>query len=288
MIATRSIRYQRLQEVGTLDALVVGGGISGAPVYQKLRRAGYRVGLVDGGDFASGTSQASGMLVWGGLLYLTTFDFTTVRKLCKARGDLMKDFPGDVTALDLNYRVGAGANHGAAFAWLALQVYWLMGGCKLRRPSMVREPRAVRYQEAMLTESDSRFVIDRIRGLDSKHGIALNHCRVVWAEFDKELRVWHVGLRDEIDGAEHEVRTRAVVNAAGVWADEVNRTLGVESPLKHVFSKGVYLAFTEGNSLAVCRWPIAWWRVFVDGSSHDFRVMIRFWHHPSGLGHMDL
>lgn len=89
-----------------------------------------------------------------------------------------------MTALDLNYRVGAGANHGAAFAWLALQVYWLMGGCKLRRPSMVREPRAVRYQEAMLTESDSRFVIDRIRGLDSKHGIALNHCRVVWAEFD--------------------------------------------------------------------------------------------------------
>lgn len=248
MIAPRPIRYQRLQEAGTLDALVVGGGISGAPVYQKLRLAGYRVGLVDGGDFASGTSQASGMLVWGGLLYLTTFDFATVLKLCKARRDLMKDFPGDVMALDLDFRVGDGANHGAAFAWLALQVYWLMGGCALRRPRMVREPKAVRYQEAMLTESDSRFVIDRIRGLDSEHGIALNHCRVVWAEFDAGRRAWHVGLRDEIDGTGHEVRTRAVVNAAGVWADEVNRTLGVKSPLKHVFSKGVYLAFPNHES----------------------------------------
>lgn len=52
MIASRNIRYQRMLEAGTLDALVAGGGISGAPVYQKLWRAEYRVGLVDGGDFA--------------------------------------------------------------------------------------------------------------------------------------------------------------------------------------------------------------------------------------------
>jgi len=229
MIAPRSIRYQRLQGAGTLDTLVVGGGISGAPVYQKLRRAGYRVGLVDGGDFASGTSQASGMLVWGGLLYLTKFDFATLRKLCKARGDLMRDFPGDVAALDLDCRVGAGANHSQAFAWLALRLYWLMGGCKLRRTRMVQTPQAVRYQEAMLRESDSRFVIDRIRGLDSEHGIALNHCRLVWAEFDVGRRMWNVRLRDEIDGSEWETRARTVVNAAGVWADGVNHTLGVAS-----------------------------------------------------------
>lgn len=248
MTASRTTRYRRLQEAGGLDVLVVGGGISGAPVYQKMRLAGYRVGLIDQGDFSSGTSQASGMLVWGGLLYLTTLDFKTVLKLCKARSDLMRDFPTDVTALDLDYRVGVGGNHGATIAWLALQAYWLMGGCKLRRPRLVKNPRAVRYQEAMLRESDSRFVIDRIRGLDSEHGIALNHCRLVHAEFDRGRRIWNVILRDEIDGCEHEVRARAVVNAAGVWADAVNSTLDVDSPLKHVFSKGVYLAFPNDDS----------------------------------------
>ena len=247
-MTSRTTRYRRLQEAGDLDVLVVGGGISGAPVYQKMRLAGYRVGLIDQGDFSSGTSQASGMLIWGGLLYLTKLDFKTVFKLCKARSDLMRDFPEDVTSLDLDYRVGVGGNHGAASAWLALQLYWLMGGCKLKRPSMVENPRAVRYQEAMLRESDSRFVIDRIRGLDSEHGIALNHCSLVHAEFDSGRRVWNVGLRDELDGSEHEVRARAVVNAAGVWADAVNRTLGVHSPYKHVFSKGVYLAFPNDDS----------------------------------------
>jgi glycerol-3-phosphate dehydrogenase len=247
MTASRTTRYCRLRETGDLDVLVVGGGISGAPVYQKLRLAGYRVGLIDQGDFSSGTSQASGMLVWGGLLYLTKLDFVTVRKLCKARRDLMKDFPADVTALDLDYRVGVAGNHGTAFSWLALQGYWLMGGCSLQRPRMVKKPRAVRYQEAMLRESDSRFVIDRIRGLDSEHGIALNHCRLEHAEYDNGRRVWNVSLRDVIDGSGHEVRARAIVNAAGVWADAVNRTLGVDSPLKHVFSKGVYLAFPNDD-----------------------------------------
>lgn len=247
MTASRGTRYRRLKAAGDLDVLVVGGGISGAPVYQKMRLAGYRVGLIDQGDFSSGTSQASGMLIWGGLLYLTKLDFKTVLKLCKARSELMRDFPEDVTSLDLDYRVGIGGNHGAVRAWLALQLYWLMGGCKLRRPRMVKDPSAVRYQEAMLRESDSRFVIDRIRGLDSEHGIALNHCRLVHADFDPGRRVWNIGLRDELNGSEHEVRARAVVNAAGVWADSVNRTLGVASPYKHVFSKGVYLAFPDDH-----------------------------------------
>ena len=248
MTASRDTRYRRLQDAGDLDVLVVGGGISGAPVYQRMRLAGYRVGLVDQGDFSSGTSQASGMLIWGGLLYLTKLDFKTVLKLCKARGELMRDFPADVTSLDLDYRVGVGGNHGTAAAWLALQLYWLMGGCKLKRPRMVKDPPAVRYQEAMLRESDSRFVIDRIRGLDSEHGIALNHCSLVRADFDPGRRVWNIGLRDGLDGREHEVRARAVVNATGVWADSVNRTLGVDSPYKHVFSKGVYLAFPDDGA----------------------------------------
>jgi glycerol-3-phosphate dehydrogenase len=257
MTASRATRYRRLQDAGDLDVLVVGGGISGAPVYQKLRLAGYRVGLVDQGDFSSGTSQASGMLIWGGLLYLTKLDFKTVLKLCKARGELMRDFPADVTSLDLDYRVGVGGNHGTATAWLALQLYWLMGGCKLKRPRMVKDPPAVRYQEAMLRESDSRFVIDRIRGLDSEHGIALNHCCLVRADFDPGRRVWNIGLRDGLDGREHEVRARAVVNAAGVWADSVNRTLGVDSPYKHVFSKGAYLAFpNDGSERAATVYPM--------------------------------
>lgn len=62
---------------GTFDAVVIGGGVSGAAAYRELDRRGFRVLLVDKGDFSSGTSQASGMLVWGGLLYLKNLDLRT-------------------------------------------------------------------------------------------------------------------------------------------------------------------------------------------------------------------
>jgi glycerol-3-phosphate dehydrogenase len=141
--------------------------------------------------------------------------------------------------------------------WLFLHLYWLMGGCALRRPSMMESPPlhrypALRYQEAMLCESDSRFVIDRIRAFDSEHCMPLNHCRLVSADYDNARRCWRVDLRDELTGEEHSASARTIVNGAGVWTDEVNRLLGVESPYKHAFSKGVYLAFpkNEGQSEA--------------------------------------
>lgn len=50
----------------TFDATIIGGGINGASLYHHLCQKGYRVLLVDKGDFAGGTSQASAMMVWGG------------------------------------------------------------------------------------------------------------------------------------------------------------------------------------------------------------------------------
>ena len=63
---------------GRFDAAIIGGGITGASLYDRMCREGYRVLLVDRGDFGSGTSQASAMMIWGGLLYLRQLDFGTV------------------------------------------------------------------------------------------------------------------------------------------------------------------------------------------------------------------
>ena len=95
----------------------------------------------------------------------------------------------------------------------------------------------------MLRGSDSRFVIDRIRAFDSEHCLPLNYCRLVEAGFDRQQKLWKVVLRDERTGIEHSASARTLINGAGVWTDEVNRLLALESPFKHVFSKGVYITF---------------------------------------------
>jgi len=87
------------------DVTIVGGGINGACLYHHLCQQGYRVLLVDKGDFACGTSQASAMMVWGGLLYLRNMDFLTVAKLSRDREAMIRHM-GCV-----DYRAEFGSRH---------------------------------------------------------------------------------------------------------------------------------------------------------------------------------
>jgi glycerol-3-phosphate dehydrogenase len=64
-LSARNPCFRNLAGNDPLDVLIVGGGMSGAPLYHELCGRGYRVGLIDKGDFSSGTSQASGMLALG-------------------------------------------------------------------------------------------------------------------------------------------------------------------------------------------------------------------------------
>lgn len=260
-VSSRNSRFRNLSDGAPLDVLIVGGGMTGAPLYHALCRRGYRVALIDKADFSSGTSQASGMLIWGGLLYLKNLDFSTVLKLCKARRVWLEKFPGEANPLDLNYPSPHGGMGKRALIWLALHFYWLLGGCSLNRPfhrkaGLSGGHASFVYQEGMLRASDSRFVIDRIRAFDSEHCIPLNYCRMTGAGFDRRRKMWRAELRDETDGAEFSANARVIVNGAGVWTDELNRLAGLESPYKHVFSKGVYLALPGDRQTEARIYPV--------------------------------
>lgn len=237
---TRDARLQSLVAGEPLDAVIIGGGITGAPLYHELARAGYRTAIIDQRDFSSGTSQASGMLIWGGLLYLKNFDLLTVRKLCRARNELFTTFPKEIAPLDIRYHTTPGVGRGPWTMHAGLGLYWLLGGCKLKAPT--RSASTLLYQEGMLRESDSRFVIEWLRGLDSEHSLPLNHCRLLHGHFDRAAKLWRLTMRDELTGRTVETKARTVINCGGVWTDQINTLLKLTSPCKHAFSKGVYLA----------------------------------------------
>lgn len=67
MSGQRSTHWDRLKDAH-FDVLIIGGGVSGACLFHHLAGEGYRVLLIDKGDFASATSQSSAMMIWGGLL----------------------------------------------------------------------------------------------------------------------------------------------------------------------------------------------------------------------------
>src|SRR3979409_1980004 len=96
--AGRRANLTDLAEV-ELDLLIVGGGITGAGIALQATQRGYRVGLVEARDFASGTSSRSSKMVHGGIRYLSQGEYGLVREALQERRRLIEMFPDLVAPL---------------------------------------------------------------------------------------------------------------------------------------------------------------------------------------------
>jgi glycerol-3-phosphate dehydrogenase len=237
------------------DVAVVGGGVQGAAIFHSLARTGHRTLLIDRGDFAAATSQASAMLVWGGLLYLRNAEFAEVFRLCSARDRMLRDRPGWVEPHTLRYVFGHRPHRPQWLVHSGLWLYWVLGRCRRRPPRresrfpeqafLARGSDSLRFEEARLLSSDAGFVANWIFSAEfggpATGSRAVNYCELLGGHFEAGL--WHLHLADALFNESREVCARWVVNAAGVWADAVNACFSIETPFKHVFSKGVSFTF---------------------------------------------
>ena len=235
------------------DVAIVGAGINGACLYDHLCRAGYRVLLIDQGDFASGTSQSSAMMIWGGLLYLVYGDVKTVWKLCRSRERMIRGLGEWVKPQAIRYFPAQNGGRSGLFNVAGFYAYWLLGRCRRARPRW-RRAYAERvllngeisrdtweYEEAGVSPSDCRFVCEWILPHINRCHVPLNYCRLDGGGYDATAKHWRLELTDTLSGKARVGRARYTINTAGVWTDELNRRFGRESPWRHVFSKGVFI-----------------------------------------------
>jgi glycerol-3-phosphate dehydrogenase len=231
------------------DVAIVGGGAQGACLFAQLAGRGRRVLLIDRGDFAGGTSQASAMQVWGGLLYLKNLDLLHVIRLSASRDRLLKCHPELAERHRFSLVLGRRPHRRPWALRAGLWTYWLLGACRREAPRHDRAfaeqaflapgtaVRRLRFEEGQLRTSDARFVLDWIA---RSPGVALNYCKLIGGGFDRQRNCWRLELRDALDdGNETEVEARHVVNAAGAGAEGVDNAFGVRAPWKHLFAKGV-------------------------------------------------
>jgi glycerol-3-phosphate dehydrogenase len=219
----------------TFDVLVVGGGITGAGVALDAAARGLRVALVERHDFASGTSSKSSKLVHGGLRYLQQRDVRLVYEALHERQRLLRNAPHLVRVLPflipLFGRQGAVNRTVARAMSTALWMYDLTGGVRIgklherisREEALAHMPtlrvdRLVAgwlYYDAQADDARLTLAVARTAVLD--HGaVAANYAGVRSFLKDARGRVSGAVLEDGT-----EVRAAAVVNATGVWADEL-------------------------------------------------------------------
>ena len=241
-----------------LDVLVVGGGVVGAGVALDAVTRGLSTGLVEQRDLASGTSSRSSKLIHGGLRYLEMLDFGLVREALQERGLLLTRLaPHLVRPVPFLYPlthkvwerpyVGAGL---ALYDAMAMAGKYDMGVPKhrhLTRKSVARiapdfAPEsiagAIRYYDCQV--DDARLVMTIARTAAS-HGAHVA-TRVKVTGFLREgERVVGVRARDLEHGTDLEIRARVVVNAAGVWTDDIQEMVGGRGQLNVQASKGIHL-----------------------------------------------
>ncbi len=217
--------------------LVVGGGITGVGCALDGVSRGLRVALVERDDFASGTSSKSSKLVHGGIRYLQQREIALVYENLRERHRILANAPHLVRVLPflipILTRDGLIDRRVARAMGAALWMYDLTGGLRIRKrhqrltsaealrhmPTLRRDNVASAYIYYDCLTDDARLTLAIARTAAS-HGAAIaNYTNVVALLKDTKGRI--CGARLEADGTELEVRARAVVNATGVWSDDV-------------------------------------------------------------------
>ncbi|GAA1278353.1 glycerol-3-phosphate dehydrogenase/oxidase [Sphaerisporangium rubeum] len=241
-----------------LDVVVVGGGVVGAGVALDAVTRGLSVGLVEARDFASGTSSRSSKLIHGGLRYLEQMNFDLVREALRERSLLLQRiaphlvrpvpflFPLTHHVWERPY-VGAGLALYDSLGYSAGLTRGVPGHRHLSRRRALRLAPALRksaftgavqYWDAQV--DDARYVSTMLRTAAAYGAQVASRTKVVGFLREGE-RVTGVRIRDLETGGEYDVRARQVVNATGVWTDDIQELVGGRGQIHVRSSKGVHL-----------------------------------------------
>ena len=245
----------------TYDLVVVGAGMTGTGVALDAASRGLRVALIDSGDIASGTSSKSSKMVHGGLRYLQQREFRLVYENLRERQRLLENAPFLVRPLP--FLVPLFGRNGVASKALvkgystALRIYELSGGWRIgQRYRKITRDQALAYLPTLNTDRlVAGFLYFDARGDDARVALAL--AKTAALDFDADVATYlrcvdilhdasglvkAVVAHDSLNDTTTSISTKAVVNATGVWADDVFSIAEHKVSHRITPAKGVHLS----------------------------------------------
>jgi len=241
---------------GTLDLLVIGGGITGAAIFRDAALRGLRAGLVEAFDFASGASGRSSKLFHGGLRYLKNRRFRLVWESCQERNLHVRLNPRLVRPLPFLVPLYEGRGVSRAEMRLGMFAYELLAGLRNHRfhrflsrqatlmlvpgiPTAGLKGGCLYYDAAV---DDNRWTIETLKDGVRNGGVALNYAGVTGL-LKKDGKISGVCVEDRNQAGIYEIFARSVVNATGAFSDQVRRMDRPDASQLVRLSKGTHLVF---------------------------------------------
>ncbi|WP_407894262.1 FAD-dependent oxidoreductase [Lacticaseibacillus sp. N501-2] len=242
-----------------LDLLIIGGGITGAGAALQSIASGINTGLVEMGDFGSGTSSRSTKLVHGGIRYLKTFDVKVVSDTVQERArvaNIAPHIPHPAPMLMPIYQE-PGATFDLFAAELAMDLYDRLANLQQsqyahymldRAATLARVPNLAEdhlvgsgvYLDYV--NNDARLVIENIKEAAELGALIASHLEVVALVHDERGKAIGVKVHDHLSGEVFTIHAKMLLNTTGPWADRLRPA--EDQPLLRP-TKGVHLVVDD-------------------------------------------
>ncbi|HTI93950.1 MAG TPA: glycerol-3-phosphate dehydrogenase/oxidase [Puia sp.] len=251
---TRQNMIQALEAKGPAlwDICIIGGGATGLGVAVDAASRGFSTLLLEGLDFAKGTSSRATKLVHGGVRYLQQGNIKLVTEALHERGILRKNAPHLVKNMSFivpNYKWWEGPFYG-----IGLKVYdWMAGDLGLGKSRLLSREETLELAPTLDGEGlrggvlyhdgqfdDARLAIHLAMTAANQGAVLLNYCRVD-SLVKEEGRVAGVVATDGISGKTYTINARVVINATGVFTDSILRMDDADSEPVIAPSQGVHI-----------------------------------------------
>ncbi|CAM3728528.1 glycerol-3-phosphate dehydrogenase/oxidase [Sphingobacterium prati] len=253
----RSKLIERIKDTGEWDVIVIGGGASGLGVALDALSRGFKTILLEQVDFAKGTSSKATKLVHGGVRYLAQGDISLVREALHERGLLQQNAPHLVK--NQSFVIPNYSWFDGPFYTIGMKIYdFLAGKLSLgksmhinkeetqRRISTVRTKGlygGVIYQDGQF--DDSRLAVNIAQTCIQMGGVALNYIRVTNLTKSSSGKVNGVIAQDTDTGEVFTIQGKVVINATGIFVDDILKMDKPEAKQMVRPSQGVHLVFDK-------------------------------------------
>jgi glycerol-3-phosphate dehydrogenase len=262
MNLSRPLLLKQLNQTDVWDIIVIGGGATGLGCAVEAASRGYKTLLLEQSDFAKGTSSRTTKMIHGGVRYLRQGNFSLVSEALHERGLLRQNAPHLVHPLALvipkykwwesYYRVG-------------LKLYDMMAGQLSmgasrnlsREETLERLPTlnsnglkgGVLYFDAQF--DDARLAITLAKTMIQLEGLPLNYMKVDSLP-KSQGKVCGVSATDILTGDSYEIKARSIINATGIFSDNIRQMDNESASMTISVSQGIHLVldrkFLPGNS----------------------------------------
>lgn len=250
---SRDYSLKILKSTPAWEIIIIGGGGTGLGAALDAASRGYKTLLLEQADFAKGTSSRSTKLVHGGVRYLAQGNISLVYEALHERGLLLKNAP-HLVHMQL-FIIPCYSWWGQIFYGAGLKVYdWMAMRFRFKKTAFLSARKVAELLPNILNKGlkggvgyydgqfdDARLAINIAQTCVEKNGVVLNYVKVSGLLRDGKGMISGVKAVDTRSGQEFHLQSKVVINATGVFVDEI---LQMDSPLRQPlvrYSQGVHV-----------------------------------------------